>query len=137
MISIPICSEQTGNDLKFQPFSPTQHWSRWRLWGYPTPVLGSQESTCIDLLGIWSSKGCHASVGSGIHQSRGPRRSTCLDLPRDLILRWPTCLDLPGHSISRRLSHLSLPGDLHPDPGTPGFQVATVLGRISLKKTHP
>ena len=42
-----------------------------------------------------------------------------------------------GDSISRRLSFLSLPGDLHPDPGIPGSQVATVLGRISFKKTHP
>ena len=36
-------------------------------------------------------------------------------------------------STSRRLSHLSLPGDLHPDLGTPGSQVATVLDRISFK----
>ena len=27
---------------------------------------------------------------------------------------------------------LNLPGDLHPDQGTPGFQVATVLGRMNL-----
>ena len=40
-------------------------------------------------------------------------------------------------SISSKLSCLSLPGDLHPDPGTPGSQVATVLGRISFRKTHP
>ena len=42
----------------------------------------------------------------------------------------------PGDSISRRLSCLSLPEDLHPDPGMPGSQVATVLGRISFRKTH-
>ena len=51
---------------------------------------------------------------------KGPRRPSCLDLPRD--------------SISRRLSRLSLPGDLHPDPGMPGSQVVTVLGRISFKQ---
>ena len=67
----------------------------------------------------------------------GPRRSSHLDLPRDPILGKPSCLDLPGDSIPRRLSHLSLPGDLHPDPGTGGSQVATVLGRISFRKTHP
>ena len=44
---------------------------------------------------------------------------------------------MPWDSISRRLSRLSLPGDLHPDPGTPGSQIATVLGRISFRKTHP
>ena len=38
----------------------------------------------------------------------------------------------PGDSISRRLSRLSLPWDLHPDSGTPGSQVATVLGRMNL-----
>ena len=108
------------------------------------PVL-----TC---LGIWSLKGCHASTCLGIRQFRGPRRSTCLDLPRVWSSkfchtcsgicqsrgpRMSTCLDLPGNSISRRLPCLSLPGDLHPDPGMPGSQVATVLGRISLKKDSP
>ena len=70
-------------------------------------------------------------------QSRGPRRSSRLDLPRDPILGRLSCLDLPRDSISRRLSRLRLPRDLHPDPGTPGSQVATVLGRISFRKTHP
>ena len=48
-------------------------------------------------------------------------------------------LDLPADSVSRRLSRLSLPGDLHPDPGTPGSQVATVLGRMNLHHiySHP
>ena len=68
---------------------------------------------------------------------RGPRRSSCLDLPRDPILGRHSHLDLPGDSISRRLSPLSLPGDLHPDLGMSGSQVAAVLGRISLRKTHP
>ena len=62
---------------------------------------------------------------------------SCLDLPRDPILRRPSCLDLPGDSVSRKLLCLSLPGDLYPDPGMPGSQVATVLGRISFRKTHP
>ena len=62
---------------------------------------------------------------------------TCVDLLRDPMLGRPTCLDLPRDSVSRSLSCLSLPGDLHPDLGMPGSQVATVLGRISLKKTHP
>ena len=68
---------------------------------------------------------------------RDPRRSSHLDLPRDPILGRPSHLNLPGDSISRRLSRLSLPGDLHPDPGRPGSQVVTVLGRISYRKTHP
>ena len=63
MISIPICSEQTGNELKLKPLNPTQHWSCWRPWG------------------------CQL-------QFRDPKRSTCLNLPRDLVLE--------------RLSHLSL-----------------------------
>ena len=132
-----VCSEQTGNKLKLQSLNPTQHWSCWRPWGCPTPARGSQEvnpaSTC---LGIWSSKGCHASTCLGIHQSRGPRRSSRLDVPRDPILRRLTCLNMPGDLISRRLSGLSLPGDPHPDPGTPGSQVATELSRIRFKKTH-
>ena len=53
--------------------------------------------------------------------------------------RRPSRLGLPGDSISRRLSRPSLPGDLHPDLGTPGSQVATVLGRMSLHHiySHP
>ena len=43
MLSIPICGEQTGNELKLQPVNPTQHWSGWRPWGGLTPVQGSQE----------------------------------------------------------------------------------------------
>ena len=71
---------------------------------------GRHSSTC---LGLWFLEGCHASTCLEIRQSRGPRR--------------PTCLDLPTDSMSRRLSRLSLPGNLHPDPGTPGSQVTTVL----------
>ena len=56
-------------------------------------------------------------------ESTSPGKSICLDLPRVLS--------------SRRLLCLNLPGDLHPDPGMPGSQVATVLGRISFRKTHP
>ena len=33
--------------------------------------------------------------------------------------------------------HTSACLDMHPDPGMPDYQIATVLGRISLKKTHP
>ena len=87
-------------------------------------------------LRIWSLGGCHASTSSGIRQSRGPRRSTCLDLSSDPILGRLTCLDLHGDSISRRLSCLNLPGDLYPDPGMPSSQVAIVLSRISFRKTH-
>ena len=90
--------------------------------------------TCI---GIWSLKCCHASACMEIHQSRGPSRSSRLNLSRDPIPGRPTCLNLPGDSISRRLSCLSLPGDLHPDPGMPVSQVAIVLGRISFRKTRP
>ena len=95
----------------------------------------------------------------------GPRRLTCFDLPKDLVLTRLSCLnllgdlpvrgsqevnmpqpaqglssweaDLPRDLISKRLSCLSLPGDLHPDPEMPGSQVATVLGRIAFRKTHP
>ena len=141
MISPPICGEQTGKELKLQSLNPTHNWLCWRPWGCPTPVWGipgsHPASTC---LGIWSLKGCHAPNCLGICQSKGPRtlgRSTCLNLPRDPILGRPTCLDLPRGSISRRLSCFSLPGDQHPDPGTPGSQVAIVLGRISFRKTHP
>ena len=57
-------------------------------------------------------------------------------MPRDPILGRLTCLDLPRNSTSRRLSCLNLPGDLHPDLGTRGSQIVTVLGRIRFRKTH-
>ena len=121
-----------------QPPNPTQYWSCWRPWGCPNSspgVPGSHHTlTC---LGIWSSKGCHTSTCSGIASPRGPRRSSRLDLPRDPILERLSCLTLPVDFISRRLSRLSLPGDLHPDLEMPGSEVATVLGRISFRKTHP
>ena len=80
---------------------------------------GRPASTCLR---IWSSGCCHASTCLGIHQSRD-HKLTCLNLPRD--------------SISRMFACLNLSGDLHPDTGTPSSQVATVLGRISFRKTHP
>ena len=57
-----------------QPPNPTQYWSCWRPWGCPnsSPGVpgGHHTLTC---LGIWSSKGCHASTCSGIgdRQSQG------------------------------------------------------------------
>ena len=72
----------------------------------------------------------------GSFSPRGPRRLSLLDLPRDPILGRPSHLDLPGDSISRRLSRLSLPGDLYPDPGTPGSQVATVLGKMNFYRIY-
>ena len=93
-------------------------------------VLGGQPAlTC---LGIWYSGVYHASTCSG---TQGSMRLTCLSLPRNSILGRLSCLDLPGDLTSRRLSSLSLPGDLQPDLGTPGSQAATVLDRISFKKT--
>ena len=78
-----------------------------------------------------------SQLARGSASPRGPRRSSRLSLPTDPILERLSHLDLPDDSISRRLSCLSLPGALHPDLGTPGSQVATVLGRISFRKTHP
>ena len=103
-----------------------------------TPVRGVPGGHhALTCLGIGLRKVVTPQPVRGSSSPRGPRRSSRLDLPRDPILGKPSCLDLPGDSISRRLSRLSLPGDLHPDPGTPGSQVATVLGRISFRKTHP
>ena len=86
---------------------------------------------------ILPSTGQAEDLGDAQLQSGGPRTSSCLDLPKDLVLNRLSRLNLLGDSISGRLSCLILPGDLHPDPGTPGSQVATVLGKISFKKTHP
>ena len=67
MVSISICGEQTGNELKLQSIT-------------------------------LPSTGHAGDLGDTQLQPRGPRRSTCLDLPGDLVLE--------------RLSHLNLLGDL-------------------------
>ena len=98
-----------------------------------TPVRGIPGGHhALTCLGISLRKVVTPQPVRGPSSSRGPRRSSHLDLPRDPILVRRSCLDLPGDSISRRLSRLSLPGDVHPDPGMPGSQVPTVLGRMNL-----
>ena len=108
-----------------QPPNPTQYWSHWRSWGCPNSSPGGVPGGhhALTCLGIGLRKVVKPQSIRGSSSPRGPRRSSRLDLP--------------GDSISRRLSRPSLPGDLHPDPGTPGSQVSTVLGRISFRKTHP
>ena len=93
-----------------QPPNPTQYWSHWRSWGRPTPVWGVPGGHhALTCLGIGLRKVVTPQPVQGSSSPRGPRRLSCLDLPGDQLL----------------------------DPGTPGSQVATVLGRISFRKTHP
>ena len=91
----------------------------------------------------------------------------CLDLPRDLVpgrlsrlnllrdppvqgsqvnMPWPAQGPNSQEAILLLLAQgfdtqeaimPQLAWDLHPDPGTPGSQVATALGRISFRNTHP
>ena len=66
----------------------------------------------------------------------GHHALTCLEISlRKVVTPQPV-----GGSSSprgpRRLSCFNLPGDLHPDPGTPGSQVATVLGRMNLHQIY-
>ena len=49
---------------------------------------------------ILPSTGHAGDLGDAQLQSGGPRRSTCLDLPRDLVLERLSRLDLPRDSIS-------------------------------------
>ena len=65
MVSISICGEQTGNELKLQSIT-------------------------------LPSTGHAGNLGDTQLQSGGPRRSTCLDLPRDLVLKSLLCLNLVG-----------------------------------------
>ena len=103
-----------------------------------TPVRGIPRGHhALTCLGMGLRKVVTPQPVRGSSSPRGPRRSSFLDLPRDPILGRLSCLDLPRNSISRRLSRLSLPGDLHPDLGMPGSQVARLLGKISFRKTHP
>ena len=123
--------------VKITTLNPTQHWSHWKPWESQVQSWGPRRLTCLNCLGIWSLKGCHTSTHLAIWQSRGLRRVTHFDLSRDPVLGRPTWLNLTGDSISQTLSCLNLPGDLHTDLGIPSSQVATVLGRVSFRKTHP
>ena len=87
-------------------------------------------------------------------QFRGPRRLTCLDLLRDLVLERLSYLNLLRDPPIQGSQEVYMPRpawgfDLQeavmpqtawgsaPDLGMPSSQVATVLGRISFRKTHP
>ena len=97
MVSIPIWVGQTSNELRLQPFNPTQHWSCWRPWRHTTPAWGGpRRSTCLSLprdlvLGRLS----HLSL-LGDPPAWGPRKSTCLNLPRNLVLGRLSCFNLLG-----------------------------------------
>ena len=125
MVSIPICSGQTGNELRFQPLNPTQRYSHWRSWGCPTPAWGPRRLACLDLLRNLVPGRLSCLSLPRDPPAQGPRRLTCLYLPRDLVpgrlsclslLRDPpaqgprrsTCLDLPRDLVSGRLSCLNL-----------------------------
>ena len=97
-----------------QPPNPTQYWSHCRLWECPNSSPGVPGHHALTCLGSGPQKVVTPQPAWGSASPRGPRRSSCLNLPRDPILGRPSHLDLPGDSISRRLSRLSLPGDLHP-----------------------
>ena len=94
MISIPIHSGQTGNELRLHPLNPTQHWSGWRPWGCPTPPWGPRRSTCLDL--PWDLVLRRLSCLSLLRDpsEQDPRKSTCLALPRDLVPGRLSCLNL-------------------------------------------
>ena len=140
MVSIPIRDGQTGNELRLHPLILPSISHTGDLGDAQFQSRGPRRSTCLDLpRDLVLKRLSHLNLLGDLPVPRGTRRSSHLDLPRDSILGRLSCLDLPGDSISRRLSRLSLPGDLHPDPGTPGSQVATVLGRMSLHHiySHP
>ena len=51
---------------------------------------------------------------------------------------WEADMSQPAQELDLQEFVMLQPArDLHPDPGTPGSQVATILGRISFRKTHP
>ena len=65
----------------------------------------------------------------------------CLNLPRDLVIGRLSCLNLLGDLAVQGSQKVDMPrpawgSALHPDPGMPGSKVATVLDRISFRKTH-
>ena len=74
-------------------------------------------------------------------QSRGSRRSTCLDMPRNLVIGSLSYLNLLGDLAVQGSQKVDMRrpawgSALHPDPGMPGSKDATVLDRISFRKTH-
>ena len=117
-VPLPSLGEQTGNKLKLHPLNPSQHWSYWRPWEYPTPAQGFQE---VDLPRSAKRSSHHEVVTPQPTQgsiSPGFQEVNCLDLPRDLVRERLSHLnllrDLPvwGEGCPRRSNYLDLPRDL-------------------------
>ena len=62
---------------------------------FPSAVDKPAMSEDYDTL-ILSSTGHSGDLGDAQLQSGGPRKSTCLDLPRDLVLERLSCFNLLG-----------------------------------------
>ena len=111
---------------------------------------------CIISNLILPSTGHAGDLGDAKLQSGGPRRSTCFDLPRDLVLkrlsllnllRDPPVPGLPGGCHASTCPRTQFSGGHHTSTYLgiytlnrgclPGSQVATVLGKIRFRKTHP
>ena len=101
--------------------------SSFRMWNSSTGIPSHPLALFIVNPLILSSTGHTGGIGDTQLQSGDPRRSTCLDLPRDLVLKRLTCLNLLGNlpvqwsqevdmswsaqdPILRRLSGLNLYG---------------------------
>ena len=58
---------------------------------------------------ILPSTGHTGDLGDAQFQSGGPRRSTCLDLPRDLVLKSLLCLNLLGDPPVQETQEVIMP----------------------------
>ena len=120
------------------------------------PVHGGQTSNELQTPEFYPALVTLETLGMPKLQSRGPRRSSRLDLPGDLVLkrlsclnllgdllvlgdpRRSSCLDLPRDLVLERLSCLNLLGDpLVPGvPGVPGGHHTSTCPGTQLSGGH-
>ena len=127
LLSIPICSGQTSEELRLQPLNPAQHWSHWRPWEHPNPAQRSQEvnlpppASGSGPLEVVTPQPAEGSTSPGIPGDRsaltclgiwffeGCQASTCSGIHQSRGPRRSVCLNLPRDPILRRLTCLNLP----------------------------
>ena len=123
--------------VKITTLNPTQHWSCWKPWGIPSPVLGSQEVDLPQLprdlvLGRLS----HLNLLGDLTVQRSQESDT--PWPVQGPSSWEADMTQPDRGFY--LPDVVMPqpswGSAH-WPGDTQLSGCNTIGRVSFRKTHP